>query len=297
MEDKPKPYIERSPGDLITAENWNELQVDIINDINDKVGKVDAALEEYKKKPVDASTFGGKKPEEWTRYYDERYVRRAELKSGWGEYRRYFKQIDRKIEGGPWEPALIKHKLHRYPLVNVFELCSLPVTAEEVSDDTKFNHVRFLVYYAGHRDQAAKLLTTKGEDVIHWGDPLDLVLEQLGLDTEPEQEFDDVLNDMWGRMFDPGLEQDHFNPEFYGHSRYIQEEILKKDRTVEQLKDAGIWRDLRMAIRPQLIPVGGPCNAITADRVQPRVRVYDLSQDVISIEVTEAMELMVLLRT
>jgi hypothetical protein len=294
MTDEITPYISSKPGDLITAENWNEVQIDIKKDIDSRVGEVGAALEEHKKKPVDASTFGGKKPGELTAYYDERYVKRAELKSGWGEYRRYFKQISEPIV-----PAIIKHKLHRYPLVNVFELCGLGLSDQEVSEDTDSAEVKFFVYYAGHRDPAAKKVQTKGLDVVHWGDPLDLILEQFGLTPQPEQEFDDVLNDLWGHMFDPGLEQDHFNAEFYGQSLYIQDEILKKDRNVQQLKDAGIWSDLRMAIRPQLIPVGGGCpvtsNETTLD--EPRVRVYDLSQDVISIEVAEPMELMVLLRT
>jgi len=286
-------YIKRNPGDLVTSEDWNEVQEMIKKDIADQVGRVETDLNEFKEEPVDAEKFGDNTPEEWTKEFDDRYVQHAELEAGWGEYRRYFKQIDLELAGGSFEPAIIKHNLHRYPVVNIFELAKIEY--ETTSGDTPA--VKFLVYYAGHRDPVAENLMTRGEDDVHWGDPFDLFLEQFGMSPNPTQLFDDVLNDLWGHMFDPGLGQDHFKRESYGHSTYIQTEILDKDKTVEKLAGSGVWDDLRMAIRPQMIPVGPPLVANTDTSSYHTVQVFHLSQDILEIRVPSAMDLMILLRT
>lgn len=296
-------YIKRNPGDLVTSEDWNEVQEMIKKDIADQVGRVETDLNEFKEEPVDAEKFGDNTPEEWINEFDDRYVQHAELEAGWGEYRRYFKQIDRQLVDSSFEPAIIKHNLHRYPVVNIYELAKLEYTisgettaAAAAVTDNDGNEVKFLVYYAGHRDPVAENLMTHGEDDVHWGDPLNLILEQFGMSPNPEQYFDDVLNDLWGHMFDPGLSQDHFKRESYGHSEYIQTEILDKDRTVEQLAGKhGIWDDLRMAIRPQMIPVSPPLNI--NDNEYKFVQVVHLSQDILEIRVPSERDLMILLRT
>ena len=60
------PYVAAHPGDLITAQAWNELQVDVQQDI---AAKVDAAKQDLRKngvdKATDAAEFSGKTPEEW----------------------------------------------------------------------------------------------------------------------------------------------------------------------------------------------------------------------------------------
>lgn len=286
------PYEEFHAGDLIEAERMNTMQVKIKQDIAGQVGQVNDALNEHMEAPVDADTFGGKTPDEWKGDLDQRYVMRSEIPSNWGEYRRYFKQLDRQLGGAPtFGPAIIEHELDRYPVITVFELLPL-----DVSDEANTG-VKFLVYYAGHRDNAASRLSTRGLDTVHWGDSLDLLLDQFGLQVTPKQLFDDVLNDLWGRMFDPGLDQDHFRREAYGHSDYVQQQILDKDRTVEELKQMGIWEDLHMALRPRMIPLGIPYGDRNQDGATKQVDVFYLSQDALEIQATQQVDLMVLLRT
>lgn len=296
------PYDAFCPGDLIAAERVNGVQVAIKKDIRDQVGKVQKNLDEFKATPVDASKFGGKTPSEWTTEYDKRYVQRSELKNGWGEYRRYLKQIDRP-ETTP-DPALIEHGLRRYPTVTVFELAKL-LTDVQPADATKFLSedttldAKFLIYYAGRRDPIAEKLMTRGSDTVFWGDKLELILEQFEMTPSPTQYFDDVLNDLWGKMFDPGLDQDNFRRDAYGHSKYIQSELLKNGRTVQELKSGGIWDDLRMAIRPQLISTNSEfADPTTKDPNQKNtVQVFHLSQNTIEIRAAKPIDLMVLLRT
>jgi hypothetical protein len=308
MSDNHTPYIEHSPGDLITSEDWNNVQVMIKEDIEGQVGQVKTELDDFKEAPVNADTFGGKTPDEWDQKYDERYVQHAELPAGWGEYQRYFKQIDRQISIADgesiYEPAIIEHNLHRYPLASIFELVDFglqPSDVPEGTDATKLGKLKFFVYYAGHRDPVAERLMTRAADDVHWGDPLTLIMQQFGISPEPGQSFDDVLNTLWEKMFDPGLGLDHFRRDSYGHSRYIQEQFMGKDRekiTVKDLQDWKMWEDLHMAIRPQMIPVGPPITGgASGSYTGPRVEVFHLSQNMLEIRVREEMDLMVLLRT
>src|SRR5262245_22548441 len=216
------PYITVKPGDLITAEDWNDVQKQIRHDLAENAEADAKAVEELNGKiaNVDAPKFGGKTPDDWTDQMDKRYVKRDDPQAA-GQYRRYFKQVDRQVlpPGGSasnafFEPCVIEHKLCRYPIVEVFELAALsdpekdnPIAKEE-EPPFVWDKVKFLVYYASKRDPIAELLRTESTDWFYWGDPLTLLLDQFGVKPAASQKFDDLLNDFWGKMFDPGLEQD-----------------------------------------------------------------------------------------
>lgn len=288
------PFDLFKAGDLIAAERLNNVQIEIKKHVQIEIGQVQKDLDDFKAKPVDAAKFGGKTPEEWTKIYDQKYIQRSELKNAWGEYRRYFKQINRPATEP--EPALIQHDLRRYPTASLFELTKLTDDAKLLSEDTSTD-ARFVVYYAGRRDPIAEKFMTRGADAVFWGDNLGLIMEQFEMSVTPTQLFDDVLNDLWGKMFDPGLDQDNFRRDAYGHSKYIQTELLGRGRSVQELKAGGIWDDLRMAIRPQMIPTNIDF-APAADPAQSnRVDVFHLSQNVLEIKVAKPIDLMVLLRT
>lgn len=296
------PFDFFKAGELIVAERLNNVQIEIKKYVNVEVGNVKKDLSDYKAKPIDANKFGGKTPEEWKTLNDERYVQRSELKGGWGEYRRYFKQLNRPTTDP--DPALIEHNLRRYPVVSLFELTQLITTDDDakklLSDDTS-KDARFVVYYAGRRDPIAEKFMTRSADATFWGDTIELILEQFGLTPTSTQLFDDVLNDLWGKMFDPGLDQDNFRRDAYGHSRYIQTELLGRGRTVQELKAGGVWEDLRVAIRPQMIPTNidfgtGAAN-VDGVRATNRVDVFHLSQNVVDVKAVKPIDLMVLLRT
>jgi hypothetical protein len=296
------PFDIFKAGELIVAERFNNVQIEIKKYVSVEVGNVKKDLDDYKGKPIDAAKFGGKNPEEWTKLNDERYVQRSELKGGWGEYRRYFKQINRPTTDP--DPALLEHNLRRYPTVTLFELTQLITTDDDakklLSDDTS-KDARFVVYYAGRRDPIAEKFMTRSSDDTFWGDNIELILEQFNFTPTPTQLFDDVLNDLWGKMFDPGLDQDNFRRDAYGHSRYIQTELLGRGRTVQELKAGGIWDDLRVAIRPQMIPanIDFSTGVPDAQGVTPtnHVDVFHLSQNVVEVKATKAIDLMILLRT
>lgn len=309
-----EPYIARNPGDLITAEDWNEVQKLMRADLAENAEADAQAVADLTGKiaSVDAPKFGGKTPDEWTDQLDKRYVRRDDPQAA-GQYRRYFKQVDRQVlppGGGTafFEPCVIEHKLCRYPIVELFELAAL-FGANPLTDATEppfvWDKVKFLIYYASKRDPIAELLRTESTDWFYWGDPLTFLLDQFGVKPAVSQKFDDLINDFWGKMFDPGLEQDEFKRDSYGHTPYLQRWI-DDDKSVGDLVKGGQWDDLRVAIRPQLLSsclkesVVPPPAAVTDE-----VKVLHLSQNAVEIRVPTppgnappvGMDLMVLLRT
>jgi hypothetical protein len=302
----PAPYIPRNPGDLVTAEDWNDMQVAVRTDLAANAAADASTAAELREliANVDAPKFGGKTPDEWTDELDQRYIRRDDP-GAMGEYRRYFKQLNRQVideRTGQqvFEPCVIEHKLCRYPLVEVHEL--LPVFAHvPPSNDNRpgapagFENVKFLIYYASKRDPMAELLTTESSDTYHWGDDFKLLLSQFNLKPALTQKLDDLVNDIFGKMFDPGQGQDHFDRDTYSVSEYVQQRMIDRDQTVGDLIKGGQWNDLRVAIRPVQIPA---LAAFPADADSLRaVQVFHISQNEVEIRVPQATDIMVILRT
>ena len=310
--DEQQPYIPVKPGDLITAEDLNEIQQHVRADLAANAADDAKNVADLKTMitNVDAPKFGGKTPDDWTDDLDKRYIRRDDPQAA-GQYRRYFKQLNRKIagDGGTTsiEPAVIKHGLCRYPIAEIYELMPLFSfdTAPDADQQKKlglpdnWQTVKFLVYYASKRDPVSDLLFSESDDRYYWGDPIQLLLEQFNVHPAMTQSFDDLLNDLWGKMFDPGNEQDEFDRDSYGNSPYTQNWIDKNNSTVGDLTKGGQWDNLRLAIRPRLIATGGLTVAPNADLPQsaPAAEVFHLSQNELEIRVPQAAELMVLIRT
>src|SRR3954463_5033250 len=106
------PYLERSPGDLITAEDWNSMQLRAGRAIGDTRRK---AVEQLTRVQAagNADKLGGKSLAE---VVDE-VLRRAvqEIRSDSG-YRQLFKILR------VGEDNIVKHDLHLCPLVDLYQL-------------------------------------------------------------------------------------------------------------------------------------------------------------------------------
>jgi len=292
------PYIEYQAGDLITAESTNEMQVLIKQDIASRVGGVQESLAEFKNSAINATTFDGKTSTQWKEELDDRYIKKSDVSGSLGLYQRYFKQV--KSANNTF---VIEHNMGRYPVIDLYELGSFGTledgmiaggsSKEGNGGGASASNLRFFVYYAGRRDPAAEMMVTETVDRFYWGDALSDILERLGLIVQPTQLFDDVLNDMWGNFFDPGFLSDNFDRIKYGHSAYIDEAML--DSTVDDLRKAGRWDDLRLATRPHQIAA-----PVLGDEVH--VEAFHIHQNATEFQVMRAgdaadADLMVILRT
>jgi hypothetical protein len=301
MTDECTPYIPRNPGDLITSEDWNDLQCKVQEDIQNTATETEGKLKEEGVSRADnADKFDGKTPKDWTDELDERYAPEVHDHEGMAGYRRYIKRFT-----GELDKVLIHHKLGRFPLVDVYRL--MPVVGEKASDEirTEFGHCKLLFYY-GHADAdnfglAHQVYREKVKLGLSFG-PL---LDELGVEYEDDDTIEDVLNDMWDAfMKDPNDEIDHCQTPWV-------EECCGKRRTVADLKKADQWNDLYVAILPLRILAGDSvCGREEADippggdiRRPCKMIVAQVNYDSIYLEVEELAEndppldLMILMRS
>ena len=114
-----RPYRETSPGDLITADLFNDVQVQTREEIIRKVAEALAGVKEVDR-ARDASKLEGKTAQEWADDIVARAVRALPARTG---YRCVFRRLSQD------EPAVVRHGLGAYPLVEVCQLARFQVVA------------------------------------------------------------------------------------------------------------------------------------------------------------------------
>lgn len=257
MADECTPYVPANPGDLITAENWNDMQCKAKEDIKATAAATEAKVkEEGVSKADNAGKFDGKSAKEWTDKLDERYAGKVHDHEGMANYRRFIKRFTPELD-----KVLLHHKLGRFPLVDIYRL--EPVIGEKASEAIRkeYGHCKLLFYY-GHADaEAFGLAHHVYREKVRLGLPFGPLLDELGVDYEDDDTIEDVLNDMWDAfMKEPNDELEHCQTPWVA-------ECCGKRRTVGDLKKADQWDDLYVAILPIWVVVGEPvCRAQLVQR-------------------------------
>jgi hypothetical protein len=275
-----QPYIAAQPGELITAQAWNEVQVDVKKDIADEIS---AAKEDIVHTGVDKSKdsdeFDGKTADEWTAELDQRYAPKLHDHEGQSVWRRYIKEFTPKVN-----EALLTHELGRFPIVDVYEL--LAVTTAKVGDKTDCK----ILLFNGHADtDELDLRVTVYRDRALRGIPFEHFAAEVALQYTDDSSIADVIDDFWTQfMLDPNDEIEHCQTGWL-------DDCCEKNRTVGELKKAGDWDDLYIALNPHKSGLGAdPPSRLDVSHVN-----YDtlyLKADFASIESTEPLDLMFLLR-
>ena len=296
MADECTPYVPHDPGDLITAEDWNDLQCKVQEDIQETAEQTKEEIQESGvSKAENAENFAGDSPKDWTDKLDERYSEKVHDHEGMAGYRRYIKRFTADLD-----KVLIHHNLGRFPVVDVYRLETM------VEDpDGQFSHCKLFFYY-GHADaENYGLAHHVYREKVKLGLQFGPLLDELGVEYEDDDTIEDVLNDMWDVfMQDPNDEIDHCQ------SPWV-EECCGKRRTVADLKKADQWSDLYVAILPKRILAGDSvCGRETGqtgpggDFPQPcKATVIQVNYDTLFIEIEELSEddppldLMILLRS
>jgi hypothetical protein len=283
------PFIAREPGDLITADDWNGMQRKIKDEIR---AQTQAAREELKREGVDradnADHFATMSESDLTDKLDERYAPKVHDHEGPSAYRRYIKEFT-KDPG--LDKVLLEHGLGRFPLVDVYQL--LPVAP------SKFPGCKLIFYY-GHADADELGLRERvgRSDWVYIGIPFEEVLRELGVEYSEDNQIEDVLNEMWDAFLrDPNDEIEHCTTAWV-------DECCGERRTIRELKEAGDWDDLRLALRPRKCGLGTfamSTEAKTTCIVEVRQLTYStLFVDVATNALADAdlpLDLMILLRS
>ena len=244
------PYIEANPGELITAQAWNQIQVDVKEDIADQV---EAAKDDIRHTGVDTSKdageFSGKTPEEWLQELDERYAPKTHDHQGVTVWRRYIKRFTPEIN-----EALLVHGLGRYPIVDTYVLHPVATAGDQAFSKCK------VLFFSSHADADDLGLRVRVyRDRALRGIVFEKLAAEVGLEYTETSSIADVLDDFWTQfILDPNDEIDHCQTPWV-------DTCCEQNRTVAELKKAGDWDDLYIALNPRKCAVGAQLNTNPSD--------------------------------
>jgi hypothetical protein len=243
MSSHTEPYLERSPGDLITAEDWNDLQRQIRADIRTTADDAASGVT-HVASADDAGQLDGKDLDELTDEIASRVLDQLRAQSG---YLRVFRVLKED------EIDVIEHGFGGMPLVDVYKLEYFEVVCRE-DDDT---YAAFATFYLHHTSEKRVRVTDEGggrrsidvqpRDFPAIGIPFSELLATYDVQYSDASSLDDLETEFWKAFFaDPN---DEFGDDQYCHSPWF-ERCCRDHRTVGTLKERGEWDDIIFQVRP-----------------------------------------------
>lgn len=254
MPEATSPYVEANPGDLITAEMWNQMQTRIQEDIAATAERVIEEIDEVDR-AGDASKLDGKTPNELADAIVERALREMRERSG-------YQRIHTVLTAG--ELRIIEHKLGLSPLVDIYRLEYFPVVYRE--DDQTY--LSWATFYLRHSSESRIRFNAPGRAVsIELESPsgpgfklkFSDLLERYGVQYDDSSSLGDLETEFWQAFFAPPNEG--FDDNQYGHSPWF-ERCCGERRSVRDLKRAGDWDEIWLHVMPVknaiFLPFGDP---------------------------------------
>lgn len=276
-------YLEAKPGDLITAEAWNELQRKIQADIDETAERTKGEITEVDH-AGDAAKLDGKTLEELSQQIVERALRELSERSG---YRRIHTVLHLD------EERVIEHKLGLAPLVDLYRLDYFPVVYRE-DDQTYPSWATFYLRHTSERsirytDSAGKSTSIEIQPTEGPAGKLALadLLTRYKVEIDDDLSLDEVETRFWEAFL--ASPNDGFDDRQYGHSPWF-ERCCKEKKLVRDLKRQGDWDDLWLQMRPlnwrwlnpELLPVT-PGQDVRPDGSSALVQVRQLDFDTLSL--------------
>ncbi len=255
-------YLTRNPGDLLTAEDWNDLQVKIKADI---AGQVQSGIQAITTVPnaQNALKLENKSAEEWAQEIVRRALQQIPERTG---YQKLFKRLK------PNEEKVIEHGLEACPLVDVYALDTFEVVCSEDEQKNKAS-VNFFLY---HSSEKKLRHTTGGTTEVFDIEPTDgtppfriAFAEMLALyevQYTDDTSLDDLENEFWKAFF--AAPNDEFDDDKYCHSPWF-DKCCCDNKTVADLKKRGDWDDLWLQMRPKKV-IDYNTTATTTNRWVPQ---------------------------
>jgi hypothetical protein len=257
MSDQDTVYVERQPGDLITAEDWNDVQRQIHDDIRTTAAEA-AGNVTHVASADDAGGIDGMDVDELTAEITKRVLDAVQAESG-------YRQIFRILQEG--EVDVIEHNLGNCPLVDVYKLRYFEVVCRE-DDDT---YASLATFYLHHSSEKRIRVTDEGgerrtvdiqpDDFPTIGIPFADMLARYNVEYTDTTSLEDLETEFWKAFFNEP--NDEFDDNQYCHSPWF-ERCCKEERDVASLKAKGDWDDVWFQMRPMKI-VGGPVETSDSD--------------------------------
>jgi hypothetical protein len=246
----PSPYISRNPGDMITAGDWNTMQVDVKNDI---ASQIQTAVGNIQSVPHadNADKLGGQTPDQLTQSILKQAEEILPKRTG------YLRSFNRLLVG---QEKIIKHGLKAMPLCDVYELDYFPAICSDEENQLTPQWVNLFLYHTSERTIKVTLPgTTPGttvkvtaviepSDQIPFRVPFADMLAYYQVEITDTKSLDDLVNDFWKAFWDDPLAR--FDDDQFGHSPWFKK-CCDDSRNVKELKDRGDWDDLWLKMVPR----------------------------------------------
>jgi hypothetical protein len=252
MTEQVLPYIQRKPGDPITSEDWNEMQIAIKGDIGERIASAIEDIDEVAQ-AGDAEKLGGKTPDQYAQDIIDRVLKELPKRTG---YQPIFKNLKQNKEN------LVEHKLGAMPLVDAYQLDYFYVVASE--DSHVFDTLtHFYLYHSSESkirfrrettpDDPIKSVTIDPPEGHAFRIPLETMLKLYKVEYTDESSLGDLETEFWKKFF--SAPNDRFDDDQHYHSPWF-DRACREQQTVKQLKSRREWDDLHFQVRPRKIIYG-----------------------------------------
>lgn len=278
MTDEFSPYHEYQPGDLITAEDENNVQVLIKKDIAKQVGDAITHIRDNVKVKAaeNADKLANKTLEQITKEIVDAAVAAANAARG---YKQYFKRL------AVGKELVIKHDLKAYPLVDVYQLDYFEVVVSE-DDDRYISWVNFYLYnssesrirYKADTGGTARNIEISSKDQPGFRISFQEALDLFGVEVSDESSLSDLEGELWKAINadQPG----QFDDWQHAHSPWF-DRCCREEITVGDVKRKKEWDDIWLKIKPRKTinyPVGNQEDLeVTLAPTQIQVAQYDFN--------------------
>jgi hypothetical protein len=282
MQSAPTPYVPAKPGDLITAEGWNTMQLDVKQDISQQVATAIAGLKSVDH-ATDADTLEKKDLQALTQYILEQVF--AELPKRTG-YMQYFCNLH------VGQDKIIKHGLKTPPLVDIYQLEYFPGVCAK--DDRPGDAIaEWVLFYLYHADERRIRIPGQPDGIdietdppsrILWKTLIDQFAANKQLEYTDDTTLDDLEVDFWRAMFaDPN---GRFDADAACHSPWF-EKCCGEKRTVGDLTRHGDMDDIYLKVVPRktvnFAPTAADNPPINPEPTNVRVAHLDLDTVVVQL--------------
>jgi hypothetical protein len=244
MTDTTVPYVEQAPGDILTADAWNAMQVKIHDDIQAS-SQAAAASVTHVANADDAAHLEGKDLAALTAEVTKRVLDDVRGRTG---YQQLFKVV--KAD----EPTIIEHGLGTMPLVDLYKLEYFEVACHE-DEETRAAFATF--YLVNREERRVRVPTASGgrrsidiqpPDGPDMGIPFADMLTRYKVPYTEATSLDDLETEFWKAFFK--APNDRFNDDQYCHSPWF-ERCCSEQHSVKRLKDQGDWNDMLFIVQPR----------------------------------------------
>ncbi|MDJ0753561.1 MAG: hypothetical protein QNJ45_08605 [Ardenticatenaceae bacterium] len=247
MEQTFDPYIKHHAGDLITADNSNDLQVMIREDIAKQAKEAAESITHVE------SADNAAHLEDHTLQQIKDELKNeilAEIPKRTG-YRRLFLKL--KLH----EEKVVHHDLKTCPLVDLYQLDYFRVGASE--DGYQFETwVNFYLYQSGEKrlrfrdenlpDSPLRTVDIEPQDGHAYRIPFKDMLEMYSVDYSDDSSLNDLETEFWKAFF--AAPNDEFDDDQYAHSPWF-DRCCRENMSVSEIKRKRNWDDIWFQMRPR----------------------------------------------